>query len=93
MPPKTLLIRGNGYLELYLKDSFEYCSHNISDYYCLNGICYDVKRKTLLEKGHIVAEDCLPVIIGRNIVNIDEYIDLELATYLFSKSGKNYNEQ
>ena len=92
-PPKTLLIRGKGYLELYLKDGFEYCSQNIPDYYSLNGICYAVKRKTLLEKGYIVEEDCLPIIIGRNVVNIDEFIDLELATYLFSKSGKKYNEQ
>ena len=47
----------------------------------------------MLEKGHIVAEDCLPVIIGRNIVNIDEFIDLELAAYFLSKSSKNNNEQ
>ena len=92
-PPKTLLIREKGYLELYLKDGFEYCSQNISDYYCLNGICYAVKRKTLLEKGLIVEEDCLSVIIGRDIVNIDEFIDLEIATYLFPKSSKNNNEQ
>ena len=80
-------------MEGFLKDRIEYCSQNISDYYCLNGICYAVKRKTLLEKGHIVEEDCLPVIIGRNIVNIDEHIDLELATYFLSKSSKNNNEQ
>ena len=92
-PPKTLLIREKGYLGSYLKGGFEYNSHNFPDYYCLNGICYAVKRKTLLENGCIVEEDCLPVIIGRNIVNIDEYIELELATYLFSKSGKNYYEQ
>jgi len=92
-PPKTLLIRGDGYLESFLKDGFEYRSQDISDYYSLNGICYAVKRKTLLEKGLIVEEDCLPVIIGRNIVNIDEYIELELATYLFPKSGRNYYEQ
>jgi hypothetical protein len=35
----------------------------------------------------------LPVIIGRNIVNIDEHIDLERATYFLSKSSKNNNEQ
>jgi len=92
-PPKTLLIREKGYLESYLKGGFKYNSHNFPDYYCLNGICYAVKRKTLLEKGHIVEEDCLPVIIGRNIVNIDEHIDLELATYFLSKSSKNNNEQ
>ena len=92
-PPKTLLIREKGYLGSYLKGGFKYNSHNISDYYCLNGICYAVKRKTLLEKGHIVEEDCLPVIIGRNIVNIDEHIDLERATYFLSKSSKNNNEQ
>ena len=92
-PPKTLLIKEKGYLGSYSKDGFEYRSQTISEYYSLNGICYAVKRKTLLEKGLIVEEDCLPVIIGRNIVNIDEYIELELATYLFSKSGKNYYEQ
>ncbi len=79
-------------MESYSKDGYEYCSQNIPDYYSLNGICYAVKRKTLLEKGHIVEEDCLPVIIGRNIVNIDEHIDLKLATYFFSKSSKVNNE-
>ena len=92
-PPKTLLIREKGYLEFYLKDGFEYCSQNISDYYCLNGICYAIKRKTLIEKGCIVEEDCLPVIIGRDIVNIDEFIDLEFADYLSSKSNKKRKEQ
>ena len=92
-PPKTLLIKEKGYLGSYLKDGFEYRSQNISDYYSLNGICYAVKRKTLLEKGHIVEEDCLPVIIGRNIVNIDEFIDLEFADFLFSKSNKNTKEK
>ena len=79
-------------MEGFLKDRIEYCSQNISDYYCLNGICYAVKRKTLLEKGHIVEEDCFSVIIGRDIVNIDEFIDLKLATYFFSKSSKVNNE-
>ena len=92
-PPKTLLIREKRYLESYSKDGYEYCSQNIPDYYSLNGICYAVKRKTLLEKGHIVEEDCFSVIIGRDIVNIDEFIDLELATYLFSKSSKDNNVQ
>ena len=92
-PPKTLLIREKGYLGFYLKDGFEYCSQNISDYYCLNGICYAVKRKTLLEKGCIIEENCLPIIIGRDIVNIDEFIDLEFANYLFSKLNKNNKEQ
>ncbi len=92
-PPKTLLIKEKGYLGSYLKDGFEYRSQNISDYYSLNGICYAVKRKTLLKNGCIVEENCLPVIIGRDIVNIDEFIDLELATYLFPKSNKNSKEQ
>ena len=92
-PPKTLLIREKGSLGFYLKDGFEYCSQNISDYYCLNGICYAVKRKTLLEKGCIIEENCLPIIIGRDIVNIDEFIDLEFANYLFSKLNKNNKEQ
>jgi CMP-N-acetylneuraminic acid synthetase len=92
-PPKTLLIREKGYLGSYLKGGFEYNSHNFPDYYCLNGICYAVKRKTLLENGCIVEENCLPIIIGRDIVNIDEFIDLEFADYLFCKSNKNSKEQ
>jgi len=92
-PPKTLLIREKGYLGSYLKGGFKYNSHNFPDYYCLNGICYAVKRKTLLENGCIVEENCLPIIIGRDIVNIDEFIDLEFANYLFSKLNKNNKEQ
>ena len=92
-PPKTLLIREKGYLAGFLKGGFEYNSHNFPDYYCLNGICYAVKRKTLLENGCIVEENCLPIIIGRDIVNIDEFIDLEFADYLLSKSNKKRKEQ
>jgi len=92
-PPKTLLISEEGCLGFYLKDGFEYRSQNTSDYYSLNGICYAVKRNTLLENGCVVEENCLPIIIGRDIVNIDEFIDLEFADYLFSKSNKNSKGQ
>jgi len=50
-----------------------------------NGACYAVRRATLLDRGHVFEEDCIGVPIERDIVNIDEPADLELARWLLSR--------
>ncbi len=47
-----------------------------------NGACYAVRRSTLLEFGHVFEEDCVGVPIDREIVNIDDPLDLEYARWL-----------
>jgi CMP-N-acetylneuraminic acid synthetase len=51
-----------------------------------NGACYAVRRATLLDRGHVFEEDCVGVPIEREIVNIDEPADLELARWVFERS-------
>ncbi len=50
-----------------------------------NGACYAVRRATLLERGHVFEEDCVGVPVEREIVNIDEPADLELARWLVGR--------
>jgi len=52
-----------------------------------NGACYAVRRATLLERGHVFEEDCVGVPIDREIVNIDEPADLELARWVLAERG------
>ncbi|MDR4495308.1 MAG: hypothetical protein R3B74_13020 [Nitrospirales bacterium] len=40
-------------------------------------------RSTLIEKGLIIEEDCVGVMIDRPLVNIDEPIELEFANVMF----------
>ena len=59
----------------------------IPSYYSRNGLCYAVRREHLIEKGNILEEDCVGVVIDRHIVNIDERLSLNLANFLFSVSN------
>jgi CMP-N,N'-diacetyllegionaminic acid synthase len=52
-----------------------------------NGACYAVRRATLLERGHVFEEDCVGVPIERELVNIDEPADLELARWIHGRSS------
>jgi CMP-N-acetylneuraminic acid synthetase len=60
----------------------------IPDYYFRNGICYALRRRTLMEEGTILGNDCAAVIIERPIVNIDEPFDLELAEFLLKRESQ-----
>lgn len=52
-----------------------------------NGACYAVRRDTLLERGQVFEEDCVGVPVEREIVNIDEPADLDLARWLVERQG------
>jgi len=60
----------------------------IPTYYFRNGICYAVRRKTLVEEGIILGDHCAANIIDRHIVNIDEPFDLELAEFLLEREAR-----
>ena len=60
----------------------------IPTYYFRNGICYAVRRKTLVEDGMILGDRSAAVIIDRPIVNIDDPFDLELAEFLLQCEAK-----
>jgi CMP-N-acetylneuraminic acid synthetase len=60
----------------------------IPTYYFRNGICYAVRRKTLVEDKMILGENCAANIIDRHIVNIDDMFDLELAEFLLQREAR-----
>jgi CMP-N,N'-diacetyllegionaminic acid synthase len=56
--------------------------------YFRNGVCYAVRRNTLVDDRRIFAERTLPFVIHRPIVNIDEPFELELAEFLLQREQR-----
>lgn len=50
--------------------------------YTRNGICYALRRATLMDHGTILGRNTRAVVIDRPLVNIDSYLDLALAEIL-----------
>jgi len=61
-----------------------------NNYYMRNGICYAMTRTCLLNKEKIITDNTIPLIIEREVVNIDEPIELEWAEFLLNKQRKGY---
>ncbi len=82
-PHKTLQLSKEGYIESYLPDGMKYTiRQHIPDYYHRNGVCYAVTRSSLIDHHALMEDNCLPLIIDRPVINIDEDIDLKLAEIL-----------
>jgi CMP-N-acetylneuraminic acid synthetase len=85
-PHKCLTIDENGIIGFYLKQGRQFSiRQKIPDYYFRNGICYAVKKHTLIEKGMIIEENCKAIIIERPVVNIDDEHELEVAEFMYKK--------
>jgi len=83
-PQKILTVDHKGVLHYFSQNGAQHNSRQtIPAYFYRNGLCYAVTRPTLLEKGLIIEEDCMGVLIDRPLVNIDEPIELEFANFLF----------
>jgi CMP-N-acetylneuraminic acid synthetase len=50
-----------------------------------NGICYAVRRDTLLDHGWIVERDCVGVAVEHPVANVDDPLDLAFAEYLLAR--------
>lgn len=84
-PHKTLIVDPAGRIGFYLPSGARHSiRQTIPAYYHRNGICYAVKRDTLIEHGAIVERNCAAVIIERPVVNIDEPLDLRIAGLLMA---------
>ena len=85
-PHKTLVQAADGHIGFYLPNGPSYANrHLIPAYFHRNGLCYAVRRSTLMDKGQILEDRCAAVLIDRPVVNIDEVCDLELADYLLKR--------
>jgi len=93
-PHKTLVVDAAGCIGFYLPEGARHSiRQTIPPYYHRNGICYAVKRETLMEHGAIVERNCAAVIIERPVVNIDEPLDLRIAEMLLVEAAQNASEQ
>ena len=63
----------------------------IPDYFHRNGVCYAVRRETLVDDGHIVEDDCVAVPVEGFVVNIDEPFELELAEFMLTREESRRN--
>ncbi|HQU28275.1 MAG TPA: acylneuraminate cytidylyltransferase family protein [Nitrospirales bacterium] len=87
-PQKILTVDGQHLIHYYLQDGAQHTGRQtIPAYYYRNGICYAVTRATLIDKGLIIEQDCVGVLIDRPILNIDEPLELALADLLASQSS------
>jgi CMP-N-acetylneuraminic acid synthetase len=85
-PHKCLTVDDNGIIGFYHARGQHYSTRQqIPDYYFRNGICYALKRHTLLVKEMIIEKNCKAVVIARPVVNIDDWHELEYAEFLFLK--------
>ena len=90
-PHKTLTLKKNGIIGFYLEEGHKYSiRQKIPTYYHRNGICYAVKRQTLIEQGTTIEENCVAIVIERPVVNIDDFFDLELAEFILSRERKGH---
>jgi CMP-N-acetylneuraminic acid synthetase len=87
-PHKTLELDAGGRIGFYLPTGAKHAlRQTIPPYFHRNGLCYALRRKTLVEDGHILEDDCAAVIVDRHIVNIDETFELELAAWLLAREA------
>ena len=85
-PQKTLKINSKGKIEFYLPNKNSYSlRQNLPDYFYRNGICYALTRKKIIDENVILDESIYAMLINREVVNIDEPFDLELAEYLLNR--------
>ncbi|MBO6960193.1 MAG: acylneuraminate cytidylyltransferase family protein [Prochlorococcus marinus CUG1438] len=86
-PQKALEIKNDGKIGFYLPNDNSYVPRQkIPPYFYRNGICYALTRKKLIEEKTILDESCHAILINREVINIDDPFDLELAEFLFKRS-------
>ncbi len=85
-PHKTLKISDTGYIDPYIEGGTKFTiRQQIPKYFHRNGICYATTRQSLIEHNNLIEKKCIPLIIDRPIVNIDEEIDIKLAELLLKE--------
>ena len=88
-PHKTLTVNGDGCIGFHLPQGAEYSlRQSVPNYFHRNGLCYAVRRETLIDDGHIIEDDCVAVVVDRPVVNIDDVFELELAEFLLQRKSE-----
>jgi CMP-N,N'-diacetyllegionaminic acid synthase len=88
-PEKTMRIDSMGFLSQYVKSGVDFSiRQKIPSYYHRNGICYAAKRTAIIDEMQIIGAKTCALVIDRNVVNIDEPIDMLWAEFLMANSKK-----
>lgn len=85
-PEKLLRMSDAGILSFVLPEGARHSNRqSIPASFTRNGVCYAVRRDTLLGHGWIVEHDCVGVEIDGPMVNIDDPLDLAFAELLLQR--------
>ena len=88
-PGRCMTLGDNGTLSFYSPNGAQVTRRqDFPPLYFRDGTCYAVTRECLVDRGHIVEEDCVAVQIDRFVVNIDEPFELELAEFILAREEK-----
>lgn len=85
--PLKILKADDGKLKFYLDDG-QYIKGRqqlTKEFYWRNGVCYALTRACLMEHQAIFTNNTIPEITSRDVVNIDDPVEVELAR-LFCKN-------
>lgn len=86
-PEKILRMGESGVLGYYHPQGAVHTARQtIPPYFFRNGLCYAVTREALVDRGQIIEEDCIGVVIDHFVVNIDDPEDLELAEFYYARN-------
>ena len=86
-PQKILTRDDGGLVHHYLPEGTEVVARQqIPAYWYRNGLCYAVTRAALVDRGHIIEEDCVGVEIEGPVVNIDDPFELDIARHLADRA-------
>lgn len=86
-PEKTMTLTSSGVLKPYLStEQFQPTRQFIPPYYHLNGICYAARREVITDQEHVFGDRTGALVIDRQLVNIDDPYDLELARWLWERT-------
>ena len=88
LPQRLLSLDADGRLSFYLPDGPEVIRRqDAAPLYYRDGTCYARTRHSMIDEARDVEEDCAAVLIDHFVVNIDEPFELELAEFVYSRSG------
>lgn len=81
-PYKQLILKDNSLNYFHKKGKKIIARQQLKPTYFRNGICYAVRRKTILKDKNLIGKNAKAIILKKKIVNIDSYSDLHLARKL-----------
>lgn len=88
-PHKTVVLDGAGRIVPLLGPGQGVSTRqHVPRQYTRDGLCYAVRRDTLVDRLRITEEDCAGVVVDRPTANIDEPFDLEYAEWLLDRQRR-----